>query len=61
MSQPTTFRTHSGPSTIHDCRINRAWSEYAQTIDITGTTRQQREALRAAFYAGAVAQKGGKQ
>lgn len=59
MSQSTIFRTHGSPSTLQDCHINRAWSEYAQTLDMTSTTRQQREALRAAFYAGAIAQRGG--
>lgn len=54
MSQPMIFRTH-GPAGVQHAAVNRQWSEYSQTLDLTGYTRQQREALRDAFYAGAVA------
>jgi len=47
------FRTH-GHSGVQHSAINRQWSEYSQTLNLTGYTRQQREALRDAFYAGAV-------
>lgn len=53
MPEPMIFRTH-GPSGVQHEFINRKWSEFAQTLDLTGYTRQQREALRDAFYAGAV-------
>lgn len=54
MPQPTAFRTH-GPSGVQHCAANRAWSEYSQTLQLNGYTREQREAMRNAFYAGWIA------
>lgn len=53
--QTHTFNCHPRPSvpTIQDCAINRAWSTYSQSRNWQGYSREQREEIRAAFYAGA--------
>jgi hypothetical protein len=46
-----------GESTMQHCRVNSEWLAFAETIDLSGYTREQRENLRAVFYAGVIAGK----